>query len=108
MSAVKVSAPKTNQKRSDCPWAKPFNHFYETVPAAADFFFPPQSLVEYGDPADRILSAAKERSSDLIVLGVRDAPGHIGAATHLARATAHKVVAQAPCPVLTVRERPFN
>jgi nucleotide-binding universal stress UspA family protein len=99
---------ENDQKRFDLSVAEAIHHLYETVPADADLFFPPQSLVEYGDPADRILSAAKERSSDLIVLGVRDATGHIGAATHLARATAHKVVAQAPCPVLTVRERPFN
>jgi nucleotide-binding universal stress UspA family protein len=39
----------------------------------------------------------------LTVLGVRDAAGRLGAATHLERATAHKVVAHAPCPVLTVR-----
>jgi Universal stress protein family len=52
----------------------------------------------------RRAKTAKERSSDLIVLGIRDASGRIGAATHLARATAHKVVAHALCPVLTVRE----
>ena len=39
----------------------------------------------------------------LIVLGVRDAAGRLGAATHLERTTAHKVVAHATCPVLTVR-----
>jgi nucleotide-binding universal stress UspA family protein len=99
---------ENDQKRFELSVAEAIHHLYETVPADADLFFPPQSLVEYGDAADRILSAAKERSSDLIVLGVRDATGHLGAATHLARATAHKVVAQAPCPVLTVRERPFN
>jgi hypothetical protein len=39
----------------------------------------------------------------LIVLGVRDAAGHLSAATHLEPTTAHKVVACATCPVLTVR-----
>jgi hypothetical protein len=39
------------------------------------------------------------------VLGVRAAAGHLGAATHLPWATAHKVIAQAHCPVLTI---PFH
>ena len=88
--------------------AAAIHQLYEIVPTDADLYYPPQSLVEYGDPAERILTLAEERSSDLIVLGVRDAAGRIGAATHLARATAHKVVAQALCPVLTVRERVLN
>jgi nucleotide-binding universal stress UspA family protein len=96
---------ENEQRRFELSVAETIHQLYETVPTDADLYFPPQSLVEYGDPAERILSAAKERSSDLIVLGVRDATGHIGAATHLARATAHKVVAHALCPVLTVRER---
>ena len=52
---------------------------------------------------DRIVEFAKQRGADLIVMGVRSAAGRIGAATHLERAIAHKVVAHAPCPVLTVR-----
>jgi nucleotide-binding universal stress UspA family protein len=95
---------ENDQRRFELSVAEAIHQLYETVPTDADLYFPPQSIVEYGDPAERILSAAKERSSDLIVLGVRDASGHIGAATHLARATAHKVVAHALCPVLTVRE----
>ena len=49
------------------------------------------------------MEAAMALDADLIVLGVRDAAGHLGAATHLERTTAHKVVAHAPCAVLTVR-----
>ncbi len=93
------------QGRFELSVAEAIHQLYETVPKDADLHFPPESLVEYGDPADRILALAKDRSSDLIVLGVRDAAGRIGPATHLARATAHKVVAHAPCPVLTVCEK---
>ena len=96
------------QRRFDLSVAEAIHQLYETVPTDSDLYFPPDSLVQYGDPAERILAEATDRSSDLIVLGVRDATGHIGAATHLARATAHKVVAHALCPVLTVRERPFD
>jgi nucleotide-binding universal stress UspA family protein len=63
----------------------------------------PEVTVEFGDPADRIVEAAKQRGADVIVIGVRSAAGHLGAATHLQRAIAHKIVAHAPCPVLTVR-----
>jgi universal stress protein A len=63
----------------------------------------PEVFVEYGEPADRIVDSAKRYGADLIVIGVRGATGRLGAATHLERATAHKVVAHASCPVLTVR-----
>jgi nucleotide-binding universal stress UspA family protein len=75
----------------------------EMVPKDAELWCRPEAIVEHGEPAEGILEAAKQRGADLIVLGVRDAAGHLGAATHLERTTAHKVVAHAPCPVLTVR-----
>jgi nucleotide-binding universal stress UspA family protein len=62
----------------------------------------PETVVEHGRPAERILDVAKERRADLIVLGVRGAR-HLLAATHLEGSTTHKVVAGAHCPVLTVR-----
>jgi nucleotide-binding universal stress UspA family protein len=75
----------------------------DLVPTEAEPWCRPETVVEFGDPAERILGAARERGADLIVLGVRGAAGHLGAATHLERTTAHKVVAHAGCPVLTVR-----
>jgi nucleotide-binding universal stress UspA family protein len=75
----------------------------EMVPRDAELWCRPEAIVEHGEPAEGILEAAKQRGADLIVLGVRDAAGRLGAATHLERTTAHKVVAHAPCPVLTVR-----
>lgn len=58
-------------------------------------------LVECGMPAEFILGIAAEKEVDLIVMGVRrTAPL---TATRFPWATAHKVVAQATCPVLTVR-----
>jgi nucleotide-binding universal stress UspA family protein len=62
-----------------------------------------EAVVQVGNPAEQILKAAKERDADLIVLGVRDPGPFIGAAMHLERNTAHKVVVHAACPVLTVR-----
>jgi nucleotide-binding universal stress UspA family protein len=73
------------------------------VPAEALAWCKPEYFVERGYPAERILELARLRESDLIVLGVKPEEGVPGAATHLPIGTAHKVVSQAPCPVLTVR-----
>lgn len=77
---------------------------HETVPPSAELWCTAEAVVQIGNPAERILETAKEKGADIIVLGVRDATGRLGAATHLERATAHKVVAHAGCPVLTVRD----
>jgi nucleotide-binding universal stress UspA family protein len=73
------------------------------VPQEAGLWCHPQYLVRFDAPADRILDVALDQGANLIVLGTRAARGHVGAATHTERATAHKVVAHAKCPVLTVR-----
>jgi nucleotide-binding universal stress UspA family protein len=75
------------------------------VPAGAEAWCRSEYLVERGDPAERILDLANLRAVDLIVLGAQPEKGILGAATHLPIATAHKVVAHANCPVLTVRNK---
>jgi nucleotide-binding universal stress UspA family protein len=77
----------------------------ELLPSDAGLHYPPQLLAEFGSPAEVILQAANECDSDLVVLGVHSAAGHIGVATHLGGSTAHRVVVGANCPVLTVRGR---
>jgi len=73
------------------------------VPVEAEAWCKPEFFVEHGNPADRILELAHLRESGLIVLGVKAEEGVPGAATHLPIATAHKIVSNAECPVLTVR-----
>jgi nucleotide-binding universal stress UspA family protein len=63
----------------------------------------PRYAVSEGDPAEAILEAAKKRKTDLIVLGVRKPSGNPEKASHSRTAISHKVIAQATCPVLTVR-----
>jgi nucleotide-binding universal stress UspA family protein len=75
----------------------------DLVPPEAELWCKPEHVVEYGPPADNILKVAERRHAHLIVLGVRKPQGSLGLVTHLARATAYKVVSQANCPVLTVR-----
>lgn len=77
----------------------------QLVPEEAAYWCKPEYFVEHGDPAERILNLANLREVDLIVLGVQPERGVPGASTHLPIATAHKIVTQAKCPVLTVREK---
>jgi nucleotide-binding universal stress UspA family protein len=95
--------PKTSRRTPQDSVANVMHQLYELVPAEAELWCRPEATVRFGNPAERILEAAMELEADLIVLGVRDAAGRLGAATHLERTTAHKVVARATCPVLTVR-----
>lgn len=103
LHVIRRLAEETAQPGSELSLASALHQLHELLPPDVETWCRPEAIVEYGEPAARILRAAKERSVDLIVLGVRDAAGHIVAATHEGRTTAHKIVANARCPVLTVR-----
>lgn len=74
----------------------------ELVPRKSELQYTPETLVDFGNAPQRILRVAEEREADIIVLGAR-AQADI-AATHLPWSAAHHVIAQAHCPVLTIRE----
>lgn len=75
----------------------------ELVPDREGLPDDPEFVAEYGSPGELILRTAEENDVDLIILGVRPASSNLGTVTHFGRSTAHKVVAGANCPVLTVR-----
>jgi nucleotide-binding universal stress UspA family protein len=75
----------------------------EVVPPQAQDWCKPEFHVLEGDVPAKILEFADLREPDLIILGVRQKEGVPGAASHLPLGTAHKVVSQANCPVLTIR-----
>ncbi|HEX8925860.1 MAG TPA: universal stress protein, partial [Terriglobales bacterium] len=60
----------------------------------------PETIIEVGPASDVILSNALKRKADLIVMGAHH---RSAAASHIPWATASTVVANAHCPVLTVR-----
>jgi len=62
----------------------------------------PEIIVEGGEAADTILSIAKNKQADLIVMGAHRTSGSL-ITSHLPWATASAVVCEAHCPVLTVR-----
>jgi nucleotide-binding universal stress UspA family protein len=102
--ACKQSKQNGSAKRLELSVAEVMHRLHETVPCAESLRYRPETLVEYGEPGARIVEVAKRKEADLIVMGIRTAK-HLFAATHLDVGTAHNVVAQASCPVLTVRPK---
>ncbi len=78
------------------------HQLHEVVPPEAGVWCRPETVVEHGELAERILEVAKQSSADLIVFGLGDT-SHVHAASHLERSMAHRIVAHAACPALTVR-----
>lgn len=74
----------------------------QLVPLEAEAWCKPQYLVEIGEPAQKILQVAELSKADLIVLGVKRVHRALGV-THIPWTIAHKIIAEARCPVLTVR-----
>jgi nucleotide-binding universal stress UspA family protein len=77
---------------------------YSVIPAEAGLWRQPACIIKHGLPSAQILEVARETGADLIVLGARHPePAKIN--SHLPWATAARVIAEAGCPVLTVRQR---
>jgi nucleotide-binding universal stress UspA family protein len=74
----------------------------EVVPSEATPWCKVESVVEFGAPAEAILRTSRDRQAELIVMGVRGGGAVPGVSTHFG-ATAHRVVTEAHCPVLTIR-----
>jgi nucleotide-binding universal stress UspA family protein len=72
------------------------------VPAEAEDWCKPEFVARFDFPVPGILRLAKERGVDLIVMGVKHA-GSRALREYSPWPTASQVVAQAKCPVLTVR-----
>lgn len=70
------------------------------IPPTAALQYTPETVLEFGAAADGILRVTRQREADLIVLGARSIADL--ATTHLPWSTAHQVLAQARCPLLTV------
>ena len=63
---------------------------------------PPEYLVHFARPSERILQLALKLKADLIFMGLRRST-HFPAAPQTHWATAYEIVCGASCPVLTVR-----
>jgi nucleotide-binding universal stress UspA family protein len=102
--ACKKSKQNGSANRSKLSVAEVMHRLHETIPCANSLRHRPETLVEYGEAGVRIVEVAKRKEADLIVMGIRKA-GSLFAATHFGVGTAHNVIAEAPCPVLTVKPK---
>jgi nucleotide-binding universal stress UspA family protein len=103
LHVMRDPASRTREKTPQDSAANVMHQLYELVPQDAKLWSRPQLTIRFGDPAERTLEVAEEHDADLIVLGIRRTASYLGVATPPVRATAHKVVVHAECPVLTVR-----
>jgi nucleotide-binding universal stress UspA family protein len=106
LTAVHVAEERNNP--ADAGSDRDLKHrLLSAVPTEACLWRKPECELRYGSPSAKILEVARELRSDLIVLGARHPePAKIN--SHLPWATAARVVAEAQCPVLTVRQGGFN
>jgi len=96
-------SPKKGPKLARESVADAMHKMQKLLPMESEYWCKPESLVRFGHPAEKILDCAKESGADLIVMGVRAPHSQFGIETHFERATAHRVVTHAVCPVLTMR-----
>jgi nucleotide-binding universal stress UspA family protein len=73
----------------------------EMIPSEPKLLYQPEVVVEIGLVAERILAVANELTADVIVMGVRGAWAFADTVSHFG-SIAHRVVAIARCPVMTV------
>lgn len=86
------------------------SHLYDAldavVPEAAKDFCNPRTFIEAGNAHKQILQHIRERSIDLLVLGIQKA-SHLGL-TSKKTSGAFRLIREAECPVLTVPGREVN
>jgi nucleotide-binding universal stress UspA family protein len=91
------SAPMTETKK----WNELRERlFYVVEKFAAEHDIPLEMIVEYGDPADKIISLAKREEIDVIVIG-SSGKGFIE--RRVKGSISHKVASNAGCSVFIVR-----
>jgi nucleotide-binding universal stress UspA family protein len=100
-----LPAPKSGKRNKsiELSVAEVLHQLADLLPRDAELWCRPEPVVEHGPASAQILAAAERCGADLIVLGVRGMDTLTGLVTRVERATAYEVIADAPCPVLTVR-----
>ncbi len=89
----------SNEPEDDVDWVSFEEAFHHYVPEDLGQRSWLRTRLATSSPGTSIVDLAKHRKSDLIVMGAHPASS---VATHLARGTAAKVLAEAPCPVMTI------
>lgn len=74
--------------------------FYVVEKCAAEYDIPLEMVVEYGDPAEKLIQFAKHEEIDVIVIG---SSGKGFLQRRITGSVSHKVATSAPCSVYIVR-----
>jgi nucleotide-binding universal stress UspA family protein len=99
---IEMRGSHKEQRSTRTSVAEAMHQLHQIVPPEAELWCRPETVVEHGEPATRILAVACEKDADLIVLGIRHT-NDVTVASHIEKSIAHTIVAHASCPVLTVR-----
>src|SRR5262249_552190 len=81
----------------------------ERISSELRMFFPEslqqsiETVVEFGPVAETVVEFALSKRADVVVLGVRSGGAFTRSSTHILWSIAHRIIAEAPCPVLTIR-----
>jgi nucleotide-binding universal stress UspA family protein len=92
----------TQLGRKPGPMEEGLRSLQQLIPRDSTLQYPPELLLEFGPAPEGILKVVSEREADMIVLGARSS-AEVGT-SHFPWSSAHYVIAQAHCPVLTIRE----
>jgi|SRR5487761_224348 len=103
LHVIQMRRERKQQRLAESSAAEVLHRLGELIAEDTELWCRPETIVDYGNPAEKILEVAKRYGADLMILGISSAASHAGDATRVERATAYKVVAHATCPVLTVR-----
>ncbi len=102
LTLMHVLEDYTHLGRNQAPIEDSANRLRDLIPRNSPLQYVPDTLIEFGNPPEQILKVAAEREADMIVLGAHSS-SQVGG-THLPWTAAHHVIAQAHCPVLTIRQ----
>jgi nucleotide-binding universal stress UspA family protein len=91
----------SNEQEDDIDWVSFEEAFHHYVPQDLGSRSWLRTRLASASPATSIVDLAKQRGSDLIVMGVHEASSM---ATHFGRGTAAKVLSESSCPVMTILE----
>jgi nucleotide-binding universal stress UspA family protein len=98
-----LNEPEAGTVNLDSDTAFLMRQMEKLVPPGPDFSFQPEYFVEFGAAPEQVLGFAGRHGVDLILLGIGAPVWGPGAGTHFSHTMAQHIVAQASCPVLTVR-----
>ncbi len=97
-----VTQDETFQHNADALIVDAEKKLKTLLPSDAKDFCRPEIIVEVGNPDLEVIGYAEKERPDLIVLGL---PHDKKFSTHFAAGVTYRLVSQAPCPVLTVRDQ---